>query len=123
MGGGGGGFGGGDGFGGGEGFGGGGFKGGKGGKGGGKGKRKWEPSQTEVFVVNLSFGATEQEVMEHMSSVGEVTRVKLLYNPDGRAKGAAIVEYATPDATSQALAQLQGSPLNEREVFVREFYS
>lgn len=54
------------------------------------------------------------------STGGEVTRADILQTPDGRSKGCGIVEFATAEEASEAIASLNDSELMGRQIFVRE---
>jgi RNA recognition motif-containing protein len=55
-----------------------------------------------------------------MKTAGEVTRADILQTPDGRSKGCGIVEFATAEEASNAVATLNDSELMGRQIFVRE---
>ena len=77
----------------------------------------------KVFVMNLSYDTTGDELSEHASSFGAVASVDVLTRgKDGRPVGSAIVEYVSEDAAKAAIAGLEGSELGGRPLRVREYY-
>lgn len=67
---------------------------------------------TNIFVGNLSFRATEDEVREAFSRFGQVAKVSIITEREtGRSRGFAFVEM--PDA-DEAKAAIEG--LNQQEV-------
>jgi len=58
-----------------------------------------------VFVGNLSYEATENEVKEHFESCGEISDIRVPTFPDsGRCRGSAFVTFASQDGVDKALA-------------------
>jgi RNA recognition motif-containing protein len=74
----------------------------------------------KVYVGNIDWKITQQELKSHMASAGEVVVAEIFEQADGRSKGAGIVEYATAEAAESAVATLNDSNLGERPIFVRE---
>ena len=71
-----------------------------------------------VFVGNLSYQTTEDDLRDFFKSCGEVKDVRLAKDHmDGRPKGFAHVEFMSSDDVSQAL-KLSGEDLNGRDVKV-----
>ena len=73
-----------------------------------------------VYVGNLSFDVSWQDLKDHMRSAGDVVRVDILSDASGRSKGCAIVEYASPRDAQMAIVNLNETVLNGRSVFIRE---
>ncbi|KAL9183998.1 hypothetical protein ACHAXT_002084 [Thalassiosira profunda] len=73
-----------------------------------------------VYVGNLSWGVTWQDLKDHMRTAGEVVRADVLTGHDGRSKGCGIVEYATVEEAAGAVASLNNTDLQGRPIFVRE---
>jgi len=99
--------------------------GGKGGYGyGGKGYWTESAGFAKVFVGNLPFDLTWQELKDHMRPVGEVVHVEIMTDggqPGGRSKGCGIVEFATFGAAQRAVARMHDSELGGRMILVREY--
>ncbi len=73
-----------------------------------------------VYIGNLSWGVSWQDLKDHMREAGEVTRADIMTSPDGRSKGCGIVEYSTVDEAKKAVLTLNDTELNGRQIFVRE---
>ncbi|KAL3784732.1 hypothetical protein ACHAW5_001599 [Stephanodiscus triporus] len=73
-----------------------------------------------VYVGNLAYEVAWQDLKDHMRSAGDVVRAEVLTMHDGRSKGCGVVEYASADAASRAIAELHDSELMGRQIFVRE---
>ena len=77
-----------------------------------------------VFVMNLNFDTTEEELADHCASSGEVASVELLTR--GRAQrpsGSAVVEYRYAEAAAAAVEALEGTELDGRDLRVRAYFS
>ena len=67
---------------------------------------------TNIYVGNLSFRATEEEVREAFSRFGQVAKVSIITDREtGRSRGFAFVEMPSPD---EAASAIEG--LNQQEV-------
>eukprot|EP00475_Leptophrys_vorax_P032763 TRINITY_DN5096_c0_g1_i2.p1 TRINITY_DN5096_c0_g1~~TRINITY_DN5096_c0_g1_i2.p1 ORF type:complete len:215 (-),score=60.70 TRINITY_DN5096_c0_g1_i2:112-756(-) len=77
-------------------------------------------SEVKVFVGNLPFTATEDEIIEHFSSVGEVLHVELPLNPRGQPKGFALVEFNIEDAAEKAITEFNQTDFKGRTIFVKK---
>jgi RNA recognition motif-containing protein len=74
-----------------------------------------------IFVGNLSFGATEQAVRSLFEPYGAVDRVNVVTDRDtGRAKGFGFVEMSVADEADRAIAGLNGRELDGRALTVNE---
>ncbi len=74
----------------------------------------------KIYVGNLPFSATEDEVEELFAPFGEVISVKLITDRDtGRARGFGFVEVEDA-ALEEAVAQLDGSDMGGRQLKVSE---
>lgn len=68
-----------------------------------------------LFVGNLAFEASEDDIWALFGEHGEVSSVRLPKDPEsGRAKGYGYVEFAAQDAAEKALAALTGHELSGR---------
>ncbi|KAL3784740.1 hypothetical protein ACHAW5_001607 [Stephanodiscus triporus] len=77
-------------------------------------------SSNRVYVGNLSWSTSWQDLKDHMRDVGEVSYAKVLQDRDGRSKGCGIVEFATPEGASDAIAKLTDTELKGRKIFDAE---
>ncbi len=74
---------------------------------------------TRLFVGNLSYQTTEEDLRQLFAGVGAVSSVSLVTERDsGRSKGFAFVEMATPEDAQKAIGQLNGQTLHERTIRV-----
>ncbi|HTS77433.1 MAG TPA: RNA-binding protein [Bryobacteraceae bacterium] len=74
-----------------------------------------------VFVGNLSFGATEDAVRSMFEAYGVVERVNLITDRDtGRAKGFGFVEMTNGAEADRAIAELNGREVDGRALNVNE---
>ncbi len=82
---------------------------------GGNGKQ-----DCRVYVGNLSWDVSWQDLKDHMRSAGEVSFAEVMTQPDGRSKGCGVVEYESAEDAKQAIDTLNDSELKGRMIFVRE---
>ena len=76
---------------------------------------------TRVFVGNLSFQTTEDELQALFAGFGTVERVSLVRDRDtGQSRGFAFVEMASSGDAAQAIQGLNGRELNGRAMNVNE---
>lgn len=74
-----------------------------------------------LYVGNISFKATEDDVKDLFSQAGEVVSVKLIKDAStGRARGFGFVEMATAEGAQKAIAQLNGNNFMARSLVVNE---
>ncbi len=72
-----------------------------------------------LYVGNLSFHSTEDQINQHFSSCGEVVSVSVVMDRDtGRPRGFAFVEMASADAANKAVSELNGKELQGRSLRV-----
>ena len=73
-----------------------------------------------IYVGNLSYQTTENDLADLFSQVGEVDSANIITDRDtGRSKGFGFVEMGNEDA-DKAIAQLNGVELNGRTITVNE---
>jgi cold-inducible RNA-binding protein len=76
---------------------------------------------TNIFVGNLSFRTTQEELLAAFSQFGNVERVNIVTDRDsGQSRGFAFVEMTERRDAENAIAQLNGSDLNGRTMNVNE---
>ena len=74
-----------------------------------------------IFVGNLSFGATEDAVRSMFSAHGTVDRVSIVTDRDtGQARGFGFVEMSDDAEGERAIAALNGADLDGRALNVNE---
>lgn len=73
----------------------------------------------KLYVGNLSFQATGDQVRELFASFGEVENVSLVTDRySGRSRGFAFVEMASEEGATKAREALNGKPFQERNLTV-----
>ena len=75
----------------------------------------------KIFVGNLSFEATEDDLKAEFGAYGQVDSVAIPYDRDGgRPRGFAFVEMATKSEAIAAITALNGKSLKDRTIVVNE---
>ena len=75
--------------------------------------------QTKLYVGNLPWSTTEEELATHFAQVGTVVSAVIITDRfTGRSRGFGFVEMETPQAAQKAIADLNGSQLNGRSLVV-----
>jgi RNA recognition motif-containing protein len=76
---------------------------------------------TSVYVGNLSWDVSWQDLKDHFKSVGHVTHADVMLEPGStRSKGCGLVTFANAKDAQTAIATLHDTELNGRLIFVRE---
>lgn len=76
---------------------------------------------TKLYVGNLSFDTTENDLQDAFAPFGPVTEVNLIMDRmSGRSRGFAFVTMATPEGAQAAIAGMAGKSLKGRNVTVNE---
>lgn len=74
-----------------------------------------------LFVGNLPYDATEDEIRDHFAQAGAVNRVFVpLDRETGRPRGFAFIEYDDPSHATQAIQLLHEKPFKDRPLVVNE---
>jgi cold-inducible RNA-binding protein len=74
-----------------------------------------------LFVGNVDFKVSEDDLRERFEACGEVTSVKIITDREtGRSKGFAFVEMADDEGGRAAVNQLNGANIGRREIAVSE---
>jgi cold-inducible RNA-binding protein len=74
-----------------------------------------------VFVGNLSFDVTREELIEAFGAAGKVVDAKVPTDREtGRPRGFAFVEFADDDAAAKSISLLNGKDLKGRPLRVNE---
>ncbi len=75
----------------------------------------------KLYVGNLSYDTTEEQVRELFSQAGEITEVALITDREtGRPKGFGFVEMATEEGAQEAIKRFNGYTLDNRNLTVNE---
>lgn len=73
----------------------------------------------KLYVGNLNFDATEDQVRELFSSFGDVQEVKIVMDRfSGRSRGFAFVRMATPEEAGKAKDALNGQPFQGKALVI-----
>lgn len=99
---------------------GGGFAGGGGGGGGAGGGGPQASEDRTLYVGNLPYDASQQEVTELLGQHGvqPIVRIHLPAGPDGRPRGFGFVTLGTAEAANEAIIQLRGVEVRGRRLLV-----
>jgi cold-inducible RNA-binding protein len=74
-----------------------------------------------IFVGNLNFNTSEDELRQMFSTYGQVDRVSIMTDRDtGRSRGFGFVEMTNSEDGEKAIAALNGSQLSGRTLNVNE---
>jgi RNA recognition motif-containing protein len=72
---------------------------------------------TRLFVGNLSYQTTEDDLRQLFAGVANVSSVTVVTERDsGRSKGFAFVEMASPEDAQKAINELNGQNLHDRTI-------
>jgi len=74
---------------------------------------------TKLYVGNLPYSVTEDELRTMFSPLGEVTDVAVITDKfTGQSKGFAFVEMSSDEAAAEAVTRLDGSSMGNRQIVV-----
>jgi len=74
-----------------------------------------------IYVGNLSYGMSEDELRQAFSAHGEVSSVKILMDREtGRSRGFGFVEMPNQSEAEAAIAQLNGKDVGGRALRINE---
>ena len=75
----------------------------------------------KLYVGNMSYDTTQDQIRELFSQAGEVTEVSLITDREtGRPKGFGFVEMATEEGSQEAIKRFNGYTLGNRNLTVNE---
>lgn len=73
----------------------------------------------KIFVGNLSYNLTEDEVRNVFSQYGEIEDLRWITDRmSGRFKGLCFITYTTEEAAQAAIAAMHNQPMDGREIIV-----
>lgn len=76
---------------------------------------------TKLYVGNLSFKTTSDDLRDYFSQAGEVESASVIEDREtGRSRGFGFVEMATSEGAAAAIEQFNGKDLNGRNLTVNE---
>ena len=74
-----------------------------------------------LYVGNLSWGCTEDQLKDHFGSCGTVVNAKIITDREtGRSRGFAFVEMTSEESANNAIQQLNGKMFDGRQLKVSE---
>ena len=74
-----------------------------------------------VFVSNLSYQTTMEELTAYLASAGEIASTTIK-NKSKRGIGSAVIEFCDTSSVAIAVASLNNQELGGRKIVVREYY-
>lgn len=75
----------------------------------------------KLYVGNLSFGVTSEDLQVHFSAAGTVESANVVFDREtGRSRGFGFVEMATEEDANSAIAQFNGQEYDGRNIVVNE---
>mgnify|MGYP001765831386 CR=1 FL=1 len=76
---------------------------------------------TKLFVGNLSFNTTENDLQDAFAAHGTVTEANLMMDRStGRPRGFGFITMSTPEEAQTAINALNGTMLGDRNITVNE---
>ncbi len=76
---------------------------------------------TKLYVGNLSFNSTEQDLEEVFGEIGTVESVNIIADRDtGRSRGFGFVEMSSAEEAQNAISELDGKEIDGRNLKVNE---
>ncbi len=76
---------------------------------------------TKLYVGNLSFGVTSDDLQKHFAQAGTVESAKIVEDRDtGRSRGFGFVEMSSADEAAAAIEQFNGQDMDGRSLVVNE---
>lgn len=73
-----------------------------------------------LYIGNLEYSTTNEELEKLFSSEGSVTSVKIIRSLDGKSKGFGFVEMETGEEAFKAMEKYNQSTFKDRTIFVNE---
>jgi RNA recognition motif-containing protein len=78
-----------------------------------------EEMENKLYVGNLPYAASEEDIKNHFSKAGTVTSVALITDrASGRAKGFGFVEMSTAEEAQKAISMFNGQDFMGRAITV-----
>lgn len=77
------------------------------------------PNKCSVYVGNLSFRTSWQDLKDHMREIGPVENAKIFQMHDGRSKGSGLVTFENAEDAQRAIQELNQTEFQGREITVR----
>merc|ERR1712137_1078134 len=81
--------------------------------------KKQSARMTSVFVGNIPYGVTEEQLKDIFGEAGSVVSFRIVHDREtGRSKGFGFCEYQDPSSAQNAMRDLNGYELNGRTLRV-----
>ncbi len=75
----------------------------------------------KLYVGNLDYGVTSEQLGEHFGQAGQVVSANVISNKyTGRSKGFGFVEFASEEEAKKAIEELNGKDFQGRSIVVNE---
>ena len=72
-----------------------------------------------IYVSNLSFNVTDEDLQEYFAEYGEVSSAKVIMDKfTGKSRGFAFVEMSDDEAAKKAIQELDGASVDGRTIGV-----
>lgn len=87
------------------------------------GADKGNRAACQIYVGNLSYRTSWQDLKEHFRQCGEIEYCDILADRTGgqiRSAGAGLIRFKTPDEAQKAITSMNETELDGRTIFVRE---
>ncbi|WP_185877754.1 RNA recognition motif domain-containing protein [Blattabacterium cuenoti] len=78
-------------------------------------------NNTKLYVGNLSYDMTEQELKKHFESIGTVNHAKIIFDEttsSKRSKGFGFIEMSDEESAKRAIDKLNGTEFMGRNIIV-----
>ena len=84
-------------------------------------KRKKKNTTVNIFVGNLAYSATEEDLRQVFKKYGPVTSVRIIRDKfTGKPRGFGFVEMGTNEGGNAAISKLDGHMIADRPIRVKE---
>ena len=82
-------------------------------------QQQQQQQKHDIFVGNLAFNTTEEQLLQSFSEIGRVIKVRLVTDVEtGKPRGFAFVEFEDPQAALSAIRNMNDYELNGRRIRV-----
>ena len=72
----------------------------------------------EIFVGNLPFDLTKDELLQVFANYGEILNVRMLFDSQGRFRGIAYIDFSDDTMAKNAIAEMNGVQVKARAMKV-----
>lgn len=74
-----------------------------------------------LYIANINFNATDTDLKQHFSSIGEVKDCKIIHDREsGKSKGFGFLEYQDPQHAQEAMQTMNQQPFMNRNLTIKE---